>query len=470
MFTCDFSERSGKPKYLFLYERLKQAMLGQQLPEGEKLPSKRKLAADLGIGINTVNTAYSMLQTEGYISSKQRSGFYVESLGVQPPITTTKPLRPKRAPLTEDAPRTPVVDFKANRTSLELFPKTVWNQLMRKTLLEGDKLYETVPFNGLFELRAAIANHLVQSRGMFVDPDQIIIGAGTEYLYLRLVQLLGKSAVFGFEDPGYKKLATIPQSLGNISRFIDLDDDGIRVDALSESDVDIVHVSPANHFPTGIAMPVSRRGQLLEWASRASKRFIIEDDYDSEFRFRGKYIEPLYAQDVQEKVIYMNTFSKTLVPSLRISYMLLPQKLMQRYIESMSFYSCTVSSFEQATLAKYIAEGHYERHINRLRNYYRKLRLQVIQEFRKSPLAKRSRLVENNAGTHFLLYVETDMGIAEIKERALKGNTVLHFLQDYVSEANVERLQGVVCLVINYGAIRPDDVESSVARLSQLFS
>lgn len=482
MFSCDFSQCGAQPKYVYLYEQMKSAILDGRLEAGQRLPSKRVLARDLDIAVNTVANAYAMLETEGYIAARQRSGYYVEEVseGLSDALPTGAPknianLKPSEASKEQpcggaaSAESAPIADFKANRTSLRLFPKTTWNQLMRKSLLEGDKTLETVPFNGLLELRQAIVAYLANNRGIQASPEQVVVGAGTEYLYLRLAQLLGHSTVFGFEDPGYKQIARIPQSMGNLSRFIPIDDAGVRIDALQESDVDVVHVSPANHFPTGIVMPARRRYELLDWANVASKRYIIEDDYDSEFRYRGKYIPPLFTQDTQHKVIYMNTFSKTLVPSLRISYMVLPPRLMERYIESMNFYSCTVSSFEQLTLAQFIAKGHFERHVNRLRTYYKKLRLAILDEYAASRLSKVSQVIENNAGTHFLLYVRTTMTEKDVRKKALAARVQVHFLSEYFEKPPAELYANGVCMVVNYGGVDPNQVPEAVESLCRLF-
>ena len=213
-------------------------------------------------------------------------------------------------------------------------------------------------------------------------------------------------------------------------------------------------------------MPIMRRSELLEWAYRASKRYIIEDDYDSEFRYQGKYISPLYAEDFRDRVIYMNTFSKTMVPSLRISYMVLPPKLLQRYRESMSFYSCTVSSFEQYTLAQFISEGYFERHINRIKTYYRKLRMQVLHAFANSGLGRISEIIEHNAGTHFLLRVHTALTENEIRQIGAKSDMQLLFYSDYAHTLPAENR---CLLVINYAAIEPEEISEIVARLEKIF-
>lgn len=338
---------------------------------------------------------------------------------------------------------------------------------MREALsLPTDSLLRTVPYNGLPELRRAIADYLQRSRGMDVSPDHIIIGAGSEYLYGRLLQMFGPAITFASEDPGYKKLAAISASFGHYWESVPIDNSGLSVAALEESGADVVHVSPANHFPTGIVMPIKRRLELFEWANRASKRYIVEDDYDSEFRYSGHPVMPLYADDVSDKVIYLNTFSKTMVPSLRISYMVLPPKLLQHYVDTMSFYSCTVSSFEQYALARFIEDGHFERHINRTRNFYRKQRARVLAAVKASPLAAIAQVTEHNAGTHFLLQVNTALSEEEVRKRAAAAGLNVSMLSDY---CYVQDKHAQPTLVVNYAGIEPERVQEAVERLVGVF-
>ena len=371
------------------------------------------------------------------------------------------------------------VDLKANRTSVSLFPTSVWGRYMREALsLPTDSLLRSVPFNGLPELRRAIASYLHRTRGMDVSPDCIIVGAGSEYLYGRLLQMLGPTTTFAMENPGYKKFAAISRAFGNPWRPVPIDESGLLIDELEESGADVVHVSPANHFPTGIVMPIKRRLELFEWANRARKRYIIEDDYDSEFRYNGRLIMPLFADDASDKVIYLNAFSKTMVPSLRISYMVLPPKLLARYVDTMSFYSCTVSSFEQYALARFIDEGHFERHINRTRNFFRHQRATVLRAIAESPLAAISYVEERNAGTHFLLYVRTKLSLDEIRSRGAELGLNISLFNDYLlSDAGPNRTtkrfeeysHGEAAIVVNYAGIEPDRVDETIRRLAQVF-
>lgn len=462
MLTYDLHQRGSLPLYDYLYQCIRQDIITGKLRPGERLPSKRALAQHLSIGIITVANAYAQLAVEGYISSAEKKGYFVEDVS-----NYLVKKSAAAAPLPEAPEKEYFADFKANRISLKNFPMATWTKLMRETLsLQNEALLKTVPYNGLYALRQAIADYLLQNRAMQVAPSQIIIGAGTEYLYGRLMQMFGRATTFAIEEPGYKKFAAISASFGNPWKYIPIDDSGLMIDKLEESGADVVHLSPANHFPTGIVMPVTRRLELFEWVNRIHKRYIIEDDYDSEFRYNGRFILPLFAQDTQNKVIYINTFSKSLVPSIRISYMVLPPRLLQRYEETMSFYSCTVSSFEQHTLAHFISEGYFERHINKMKNYYREQRAKILTALRSSPLAAISEITERNAGTHFLLHVRTTLTEEQVRQAAAAADLSLSFYSDY----SYTPPSGRECtLVINYAGIAEEKIPAVVARLTGIF-
>jgi len=462
MLTYDLSRQNGESLYYDLYANIRQDILAGRLRAHERLPSKRALATHLNLAVNTVTRAYEQLLAEGFVYARERRGYFVEELS---DFHRQADMRPE--PLPEPEEHEYLMDFKANRTGVQFFPASIWSRYMREALsLSNDSMMRVIPYNGLFELRAAIADYLERCRGIRVSPAQIIVGAGTEYLYGRLMQLFGRATTFAIEDPGYKKFADISAAYGNPWKYIPIDRDGLMIDLLEESGADVVHLSPANHFPTGTVMPISRRLQLFEWVGRARKRYIIEDDYDSEFRYTGRYIPPLFAADAMNKVVYINTFSKTLVPSLRISYMVLPPKLLRRYTETMSFYSCTVSSYEQYALARFIAEGHFERHINRMKNYYRRQRVAILSELQASPLGRISEIEERNAGTHFLLRVRTALTEEEVRRAAAEKNIHLSFFSDY---SYAETPPGPPVLVINYAGIEPDRVGEVVAALASLF-
>jgi len=287
---------------------------------------------------------------------------------------------------------------------------------------------------------------------MTVMPEQIIIGAGTEYLYGQLIELLGFNRKYGVENPGYGKIYQIYKSHSVDCGYVDMDSNGIIIDELEKKNIDIIHISPSHHFPTGIIMPVSRRYELLGWAASSDKRYIIEDEYDSEFRFDRHPIPALQTMDVQDKVIYINTFTKTLSSTIRVSYMVLPQSLAEKYYKKMSFYSCTVSNFEQYTLARFMESGSFEKHINRLRNYYQNKRDAILEIFKTAPLDQYITIKEEDSGVHFMMKLKTERTEMDMmSDSKSKGIKLAPLSKYFVGQTSNVNFQNVY--VINYSSI-----------------
>lgn len=462
MLTYSFENIGHTPLYEHLYKCIKNDIMNGTLPAGTKLPSKRSFASNLGVSAITVENAYAQLLSEGYIYSRPKKGYYVStfSRSLLPPQAM-----PETAVALPEARPVFFADFSSNQTRPDNFPFSVWAKLMRETMQErNSELMTKPPCGGIFELREAIASHLKQFRDMQVQPEQIFVGAGTEYLYGLLVQLLGFDKVYAIENPGYEKIAQIYESYQVRRRFIDMEDCGIRMDRLEESGADVVHISPSHHFPTGIITPVSRRYELLGWAAKSDSRYIIEDDYDSEFRLTGKPIPALQSIDLMEKVIYINTFSKSLTSTMRISYMVLPPGLAQRFLEQMSFYSCTVSNFEQYALMRFIREGYLEKHINRMRNYYHRQRDALLDAIKKSPLSSRVTITEEDSGLHFLMKIDTALSDTELMEKAREKGLRLTALSRYYHrpDSDVEHI-----FIINYSYLETEHIPEAIRRLYQ---
>ncbi len=505
MLTYSFTNIGTDSLYEHLYKLIKNDIIEGVLPAGYKLPSKRSFAKNLNISTITVENAYAQLVAEGYIYSIPKKGYFVcqledSFLRPQPAHSTDIPTFnpsnfdrsvhsdigdnnlenniedndieinvPTDEPQTSDASASIIADFVSNNINQESFPFTIWAKLMRETLSENrDKLMTATPGIGSLELRTAIAKHLQDFRGMNVNPEHIIIGAGTEYLYSIIIQLLGRELTYAVEDPGYQKISQVYSSNHVHLRYIPLNKTGIDVAALEESGADVLHLSPSHHFPTGIVTPVSKRYELLGWAAKAAhnQRYIIEDDYDSEFRLMGRPIPSLQSIDVMERVIYMNSFSKSLTSTIRISYMVLPPHLMERYNRLLSFYACTVSTFEQYTLTRFISEGYFEKHINRMRNYYRNLRDVLVSSIKNSSIAPICTIMEEDAGLHFLLKIDTPLTDSEIKIRAKKKGILVSCLSDYYHTP--EDTQQHI-LIINYSGLDEETVTSAIKALETCF-
>lgn len=463
MLTYDLNKADG-PLYRGLYHCIKDDILKGKLGVNEKMPSKRALANNLGVSTITVENAYDQLIGEGYLYSIPKKGYFVSDIS---------DLRINNAPIQKslniekgnDAEEI-FFDFSSNKTESDDFPFSVWAKLMRDTIsLKEKELLTVSPCEGVKELREAIANHLSSFRGMNVDPDQIIVGAGTEYLYSLLIQLLGMEKTYCLENPGYKKLISIYNSNGVTCKYVNMDDKGIIADELRKTQADIVHISPTHHFPTGITMPVSRRYELLAWANEADGRYIIEDDYDSEFRLNGKPIPPLQSIDACEKVIYMNTFSKSLTSTIRISYMVLPEHLANKYYRTLSFYSNTVSTFEQYTLAAFISQGYFEKHINRMRLRYGRKRARILDTIQHIFDANQYQVIENDSGLHFLLEFHTKMTDVDIQKKCLEKKIRIGTISDYYMDGVTRNRHQ---FILNYSGLNMDNLEPALITLKKI--
>ena len=461
MLTYALENRGTDTLYEYLYKQIKTDILSKKLVAGERLPSKRLLAKNLNVSTITVENAYSQMVAEGYIYSIPKSGYYVTDISAD--LMKPLPERPAKQFEKPKEKKTYFADFASNSTVEDAFPFSIWSKLLKEVMAENSKeLMSRSPSKGVYELRSAVAGYLYQFRGMDVKPEQVIIGAGTEYLYGLIIQLLGYDKCYAVEDPGYQKISRIYQAQNVCCKFVAMDGNGINMEALEESGADVLHISPAHHFPTGLVTPVSRRYELLSWASRKDNRYIIEDEYDSEFRLVGKPVPTLESIDVGEKVIYINTFSKSLSSTIRISYMVLPESLMRRYDEMLSFYACTVSNIEQYTLARFITDGCLEKHINRMRNYYREQRDLVLACIKKYMNPDKIRIREENSGLHFLLEIDTNYSDDRLRNNAEARDVHISFLSQYYRNTENARYH---TLVINYSGIMPEHIEEAVRRL-----
>ena len=453
MLTYELKKSPGVPLYEALYRCIRDDILSGKLPAGEKLPSKRAFAQHLEVSKITVETAYSQLLAEGYICSREKIGYFVEA--VERPARQKAMERPgEEAPAEE-----PLLDLTSAGT--EHFPFSVWTRLQREVMLDyGEQLLRPLPNQGIPELRRAIAGHLAAFRAMDIDPDNILIGAGTDFLYNLLIQLLGRDKVFAVEEPGYSKIRSIYAAGGVCCVSAPMDSRGVRPDGLN--DADVLHFSPSHHFPTGLVTPMARRLELLNWA-REKGGWIIEDDYDSEFRFDAHPMSAMQSLD-RERVIYMNSFSKTLAPSIRISYMVLPRKLMAEFKQRLGFYSCTVASFEQYTLARFLSRGHFEKHINRMRKFYRTRRNRIVSLLESGPFANKITILEQDAGLHFLLKVDTQISDAVLEQKlAAAGIRIQSIGRYYHLPAGEDRH----LFVVNYSVVDESTLEEALQRLPE---
>lgn len=344
-----------EPAYLRIYETLRGDIMAGAYAFGTKMPSKRTLADRFGVSVITAEHAYALLTEEGYIQPRQRSGYFVTYR------ETDGHSAPEQAQPVHRHAESPTVDF----------PFSVYARTMRRVLSEyGEEILVKSPNLGCWELREALAGYLARSRHMTVRPEQIVIGSGAEYLYGLIVQLLG-NRIYGIEDPSYEKIEQVYQANHVRCRLLPLGPDGVESAALDATDARVLHITPYRSFPSGVTASAAKKREYLRWAKRVDGT-IIEDDFESEFTLSTKPEETVFSLDDGETVIYLNTFSKTIAPSVRVGYMVLPPELLQRFEETLGFYSCTVPAYEQYVLAEFIAGGDFERHLSRIRRKKRK--------------------------------------------------------------------------------------------------
>lgn len=433
MLTYEFEKTDSEPLYVQIYNKIKNDIQSGEIKPGEKLPSKRAFSAQLGVSVITVENAYSQLIAEGYIKSIPKRGYFAEKIEIN-----LKADKLQKNFLKEDS------ENEAEAEN-ELFPFTIWAKLMREELSENQqKLMTKPPFEGVYELRKAIAEHLVRFRNIHASPEQIIIGAGTEYLYMLINLLFGENYIFAIEEPGYSKIADIYENYKIKCERIPELSDGIDVDYLRSIKADIIHISPSHHFPTGVITSISKRYSILEWASQSPDRYIIEDDYDSEFRLSGKSVPSLYSIDAIDKVIYMNTFSKSLSSTIRISYMILPMTLLKRFRKKLGFYSCPVSTFEQYTLARFISGGYFEKHINRMRVHYKKCRKILFEKMKLFPVFKDSEISGEDSGLHCVVTFQTNLSDEKLLEEITKLGFKASLMKKYFLKENQKDLHKLI--------------------------
>lgn len=353
------SEQNSKAAYLQLYEQLRKDIVNGIYAYGAKLPSKRILAEETGVSVITVQHSYAILCDEGYVESRQRSGYFV--IYKESDFIST----------VEIGEPTSMHVSNQHRIKNE-FPFSVLARTMRKVLTEyGEEILVKSPNHGLTELRQAIASYLGRSSGITVKPEQIIIGSGAEYLYSLIAQLLGGDRVFALENPSYDKIRRVYEANGVSCEMLKLGYDGIKTSELEKTDATVLHITPFNSFPSGITASASKRSEYIRWAIKRDG-YIIEDNYDSELTVSKKNVDTVFSLTKDCPVIYLNTFSETVAPSMRVGYMVLSEKMLSDFDEKLGFYSCTVPVFEQYVLAELINSGDFERHINRTRRARRK--------------------------------------------------------------------------------------------------
>ena len=446
------------PLYIQLYNFIKNEIQKGNLKANDKLPSKRKLSKALDISQNTIESAYGQLIIEGYIVSLPKKGYYVSNIQELVNINKNNNIN--------DEKNIKRIDYKyeffSSRVDLESFPYSIWRKITKDIINEDNKdLLQIGHSQGDRNLREAISSYLRFSRGVNSSADNIVIGSGSEELIQRLINILGTNKIYGMEEPGYYKIRKILKTYNIEVKPINIDNQGIDINELYKSNVEIIHITPSHQFPSGVIIPVSRRVELLSWSYEKQSRYIIEDDYDSEFRFEGKPIPSLQSLDNIGKVIYLGTFSKSFAPSIRIAYMVLPEELMKIYREKLSFLACTVSRIEQQALYRFIEDGYFERHLNKMRNIYKKKRELLVMLIKKYLIG--TEIIGTNSGLHLLLKVNNGMTEEELINRAKEKKIKILGLSNSYSNRNIE----TNTIFLGYASLSNKEIEEAIKLLKE---
>ena len=457
--TINLNSRSKKPLYEQIYDYIKSDIQNGRIPYGEKLPSTRALSKHLEVSRSTVELAYEQLLSEGYIESAPYRGFFVAQIDELYQLKKGDK-RPERKKEKKKEYR---YDFTPNGVDLNSFPYNVWRKLSKDILLDDrTELFRSGDPQGEYGFRNAICNYLYQARGVNCSPEQIVIGAGSDYILMLLSMILGKDHTIAFEDPTYKQAYRVIRTLGYETVPAAMDRHGMKIEELENSGADIAYVTPSHQYPTGIIMPIKRRMELLKWAYKEDGRYIIEDDYDSEFRYKGKPIPALQGYDAEDKVIYLGTFSKSIAPAIRLSYMVLPKTLLDEYQKKGSFVNSTVSKVDQMIVQHFIEEGYYERHLNKTRALY-KNRHDILIEALK-PLEDICTISGEHAGVHILLTFKNGWKEKELIEKAAGKNIRVYGLSDYRIRKNAEEN---ATILLGYANMNEEDIKEAVGILNE---
>lgn len=446
---------SVHPLYQQLHDSIAAEIRLGHLKTGDRLPGKRSLASQLAVAINTVDTAYQMLVAEGYLESRPKSGFYV-----LPYTDTLKPPVPQETIHHSTAP-TFRFDLSTGSVDTALFPFRTWGRIQKDLLYNGSELLSHGHRMGDENLRSAIAEYLRAYRGVECSSSQIVVGAGMEYL-LGLVAQLFQGSTAAIENPGYLRSRTILENCGVTCRCAAIDESGLSVESLDKSGADLCYVTPSHHFPTGVTMPAGRRSQLLQWAAKHSGRYILEDDYDAEFRFDMRPLPSLQGMaGPGGPVIYLCTFSKSLAPSIRIACMVLPTSLLPRYLAMFGSYSNTVSRFEQQTLHRFLTEGYFTRHLARMRKSYRN-RMEHLASALENVFGKEQILLQGrHTGLHLLCTLHDAPGEEAMVRAAAEHGILLRGLSQYYMEDSDSCPQNTV--ILGYASV-PDEAIPALAQ------
>lgn len=471
----ELEQKSGKTLYEQIYEHIREEIRKGNLLQGERLPSARFLSDYLQVSRTTVDMAYGQLVAEGYLIAKPKSGYFVGD--VRELCNTGMADQPVEAESLqrEEKPEWRY-DFSPTAIDMSRFPYATWKKITKNIMVDArSRMFALGEPQGDIELRRTICRYLHGSRGVNCDPEQIIIGAGNDFLLLLLEKILGRHIRVAMENPTYIRAYQIFRSFAYPISLVPMDERGMRVDRLEESGAKLAYVMPSRQYPTGISMPIGRRMELLCWAGREEERYLIEDDYDSEFRYKGKPLPSLQASDSLGRVIYIGTFSKSIAPAIRVSYMVLPYPLLERYRRECGFFSSTVSRIDQTILNEFISDGYFERYLNKMRKRYRTKRDFLLGELKD--FEQDFTVSGENAGLHILLkdkrgrserVLEQAAEQADVKVYAMGAFRMEEAAQDG-GRADEETQRTPAVMILGYGGLTLEAIGKGISALKKVW-
>ncbi len=446
------------PLYEQIYEFIKQEIRTGKLAVAHKLPSTRSLSLNLQISRSTVELAYSQLISEGYIEARPKSGYYVLSIGDLVEVPKEMQKVNKAVIKKKDIA---LFDFSPFSVDISEFPFATWRRLSNQCMNDMNQdLFLLGESQGDSSLREAIARYLHSSRGVILEAEQIVIGAGTDYLIQLLAQILSNHHLIAMENPSYKRAYQIYQGLGYEVMPISVKQDGIDVAELSQSEANLCYVTPSHQYPLGVVMPIKKRMDLLHWAYQTQDRYIIEDDHDSEFRYKGKPIPSLQGIDQNNRVIYLGTFSRAIAPAIRMGYMVLPMELAKHYQSKLSYYASTVSRIDQAIMCRFINGGYFERHLNKMRTKYKSKHDSLIKALKI--FGSSITVSGEHAGLHLVVEFKINLTEEELIQKAKESGILLYGLNRHYIKQKSSKYPTIL---LGFASVPEDKIEQGIQRL-----
>lgn len=459
--------KSDKTLYEQIYEYIRNEIRAGSLLQNEKLPSARYLADYLQVSRTTVDMAYGQLVAEGYLEAKPKRGYYVSAAADHPYEMEMSSPGGRAQYVPEEEVAAYAYDFSPNAIDMRFFPYATWKKITKNILVDAkSSMFALGEPQGDIELRTTICRYLHGSRGVNCEPEQIIIGAGNDFLLLLLEKILGRHIHVAMENPTYVRAYKIFRSFAYPVTLVPMDENGICVDALRKADAQVAYVMPSHQYPTGVAIPIGRRMELLKWAAEEEGRYLIEDDYDSEFRYKGKPLPSLQASDTNGRVVYIGTFSKAIAPAIRISYMVLPYPLLEKYRKECGFFSSSVSRIDQTILNEFIRDGYFERYLNKMRKQYRMKHDFLLNELK--PFEKDFHISGGSAGLHILLTDAKGRSEEELASLAENAGVKAYCMGEFRLDKN-EKEPEPATMILGYGGLSVEEIREGIERLKKVW-